>query len=145
MRKCGQIKKHMNGSFILRSWKKMALDTLAASTSVGIAIGSAAVMAVGAATSFSQGIQQGVQNFSVDRSPVLPGLLNVDSSRPDSLANSIVDTRRRVEYISLGLMPEELLLPLMEYWLAASIPLGDAEDRPPDLPSYPLSFSLKPS
>ena len=86
----------------------MAVNTMAASASIGIAIGSAAVMAVGAATSFSQGLQQGVQNFSVDRSPVLPGLLNVDSSRPDSLANSIVDTRRRVDNMSAGLMPEDL-------------------------------------
>jgi len=67
----------------LRSWKQMAIDTLAASTSVGIAIGSAALMAAGAATALSQGIQQGVENFSVDRSQVSPGL-------------SIVDTRRRV-------------------------------------------------
>ena len=92
----------------LRSWKQMAIDTLAASTSVGIAIGSAAVMAVGAATALSQGIQQGVQNFSVDRSQVSPGLSIVDSRRPDSLANSIVEARRRVENISAGLMPEDL-------------------------------------
>ena len=40
----------------LRSWKKMALDTMAITTSVGIAIGGTAVMAAGAATALAQGI-----------------------------------------------------------------------------------------
>ena len=90
----------------LRSWKKMALDTLAASTSIGIAIGSATVMAAGAATALAQGIQQGVENASVDRSQVSPDISIVDSRRPGSLANSIVDARRRVANV-FGLLPED--------------------------------------
>ena len=89
----------------LRSWKKMALDTLAASTSIGIAIGSATVMAAGAATALAQGIQQGVENTSVDRSQVSPDISIVDSRRPGSLANSTVDARRRVASVLEDLDP----------------------------------------
>jgi len=83
----------------------MALDTMAASTSVGIAIGSAAVMAAGAATALTQGIKQGVENTSADRSQVSPDISIVDSRRPGSLANSTVDARRRVANVLEDLDP----------------------------------------
>ena len=78
----------------LRTWKKLALETMAASTSIGIAIGGAAVMAAGAATALAQGIQQGVDGSSVNRSQISPDYSTVDSRRPGSLANSTVDARR---------------------------------------------------
>ena len=83
----------------------MALDTMATSTSVGIAIGSAAVMAAGAATALTQGIMQGVENAPADRSQLSPDISIVDSRRPCSLANSTVDARRRVANVLEDLDP----------------------------------------
>ena len=53
-------------------------------------------MAAGPATALTQGIKQGVENTSADRSQVSPDISIVDSRRPGSLANSTVDARRRV-------------------------------------------------
>ena len=90
----------------LSGWKKMAFEALSASTSVGIALGSAAVVAAGAATALTRGIKQGVANSSAGNQQISPELLIDDQRGPDSCDTSIVDSRRRVASI-FGMLPDE--------------------------------------
>ena len=83
----------------LNGWKKMAFEALSASTSVGIALGSAAVVAAGAATALTRGIKQGVANSSAGNQEISPELLIEDQRGSDSRDTSIVDSRRRVASI----------------------------------------------
>mgnify|MGYP002176781951 CR=1 FL=1 len=90
----------------LSGWKKLAFEALTASTSIGIALGSAAVVAAGAATALTRGIKQGVANSSAGNQQISPELLIDDQRGPDSCDTSIVDSRRRVASI-FGMLPDE--------------------------------------